>query len=67
MFESKKPLLSKTKLDDGEKCHLQEIEETIRRRDQRRDLLLRDLKSVGENVRKNTQSIVWPESKGEKK
>lgn len=47
MFERKKPLLSKTKLDGGEKCQLKEIEETIRRRDQISDLLLRDLKSFG--------------------
>uniref|UniRef100_A0A8B9S196 Uncharacterized protein n=1 Tax=Accipiter nisus TaxID=211598 RepID=A0A8B9S196_9AVES len=61
--ERKKPPLSKTNLDYDERCQLQEIEAAISRRDQRSDLALRGKESVGEKVRKNTHSVLWPETK----
>ncbi|KAM6207423.1 LOW QUALITY PROTEIN: coiled-coil domain-containing protein 185-like [Sarcoramphus papa] len=57
---------SQRHLDDDEKCQLQEIEAAISRRDQRSNLVLRSKESVGEKVGKNTQSILWPETKRER-
>ncbi|KAM6272116.1 LOW QUALITY PROTEIN: coiled-coil domain-containing protein 185-like [Spheniscus humboldti] len=51
-------LLSKTKLDDQEKCQLQEIEEAIRRRDQRSNLMLRDIPRASYGLRQKVRKLM---------